>query len=236
METRKTILNWRHFDFKVGNREKLSARFENDASVKGCRALRLPTDYTMNDDVKTCSKCGKTEAPHRQFWQKDAQRWKTYSSCRTCEVESATRRHAEHPNKREYKSWVQMRQRCKNQNTTGYENYGGRGISVDPKWESFETFLTDMGPRPSNHSLERVDVNGNYGPGNCVWATTEQQANNKRTNTLITIDGVTKTMGQWCKEYGIRDDTLWRRLERGVPAEKAVVPPKARRSRKDKRA
>lgn len=83
---------------------------------------------------------------------------------------------------REYKTWVNMIGRCENPNVERYPSYGGRGISICKEWrESFEAFLRDMGRKPSpEHSIDRKDVNGNYEPGNCRWATAEVQANNKR--------------------------------------------------------
>jgi hypothetical protein len=82
----------------------------------------------------------------------------------------------------EYSIWRQMRQRCSNSRNTSYKLYGGRGISVCARWDTFENFLADMGRRPSpQHSLDRFPNNdGNYEPGNVRWATAKQQANNRR--------------------------------------------------------
>lgn len=79
-----------------------------------------------------------------------------------------------------YRSWVSMRQRCKNPNATGYQNWGGRGITVCARWDKFSAFLEDMGERPPGTTLERVDNDGDYTPDNCVWATYKQQAANQR--------------------------------------------------------
>ena len=83
-----------------------------------------------------------------------------------------------------YKSWDSMMQRCNNPNTRSFKNYGGRGISVYPPWQQYETFRKDMGERPPGTSLDRIDVNGDYTPSNCRWATAATQARNQRRNRL----------------------------------------------------
>lgn len=83
--------------------------------------------------------------------------------------------------KTEYTIWLNMRRRCTDPNVKGYKYYGGRGITVCERWNTFENFLADMGRRPSwELTLDRINVNGNYEPGNCRWATWKQQANNKQ--------------------------------------------------------
>lgn len=78
-------------------------------------------------------------------------------------------------------AWANMKARCGNPNFEQFKDYGGRGITHCSEWDSAETFLLDMGPKPSNkHTLERRDVNGNYSPDNCYWATWDVQAMNKR--------------------------------------------------------
>lgn len=87
----------------------------------------------------------------------------------------------------EYRAWVEMRQRCYNSHRRGYKNYGGRGIQVCAEWRhSFSAFLNDVGRRPSaDHSLDRINVDGHYEPGNVRWATWLEQCRNRRVATLV---------------------------------------------------
>lgn len=130
-------------------------------------------------------------------------------------------------NRTEYGTWASMKQRCYNSKTIGFENYGGRGITVCDKWRNdFVAFFKDMGPRPSpKHSIERINNDGNYEPGNCYWATKEKQANNSRRNHKITARGQTLSMSEWAHLVGIQRSTLRCRIIRGISPEKAIFTP-----------
>jgi len=127
--------------------------------------------------------------------------------------------------KPEYRIWKGMVGRCTSPGTTGYKDYGGRGIDVCAEWrESFQAFFDHVGKRPSSkHSLDRIDNNGNYEPGNVRWATPIEQARNKRTARFITHNGITKTLPEWAEDIGIMPATLRCRLKHGWPVERALT-------------
>lgn len=101
---------------------------------------------------------------------------------------------------RTHRIWSGMRYRVKNKNEAIYKYYGGRGITVCDRWSSYENFLADMGECPEGLSLDRINVDGNYEPGNCRWATKDQQARNKRRNRFYTYNGKTMCLTDWVRE------------------------------------
>lgn len=123
-------------------------------------------------------------------------------------------------------SWMSMRQRCLNPKCPAFPSYGGRGITICPRWDRFENFLDDMGQRPHGLELDRIDVNGNYEPSNCRWATQLQQGRNQRKTRFATINGATKPLTEWADHYGINRKTLETRLRAGWPVEDALSRPK----------
>jgi len=126
----------------------------------------------------------------------------------------------------EYQAYHDMLQRCYNDKVRNYHRYGGRGIEVCFEWRvSFENFFRDMGLRPSKrYSLDRIENDGNYEPGNCRWATREEQDNNKSANVRYFIDGDSLTISQISRRYNIPRARLESRLKRGDDIEKAVTP------------
>ena len=131
-----------------------------------------------------------------------------------------------------------MRSRCLNESDKGFRNYGARRIKICERWNSFENFLWDMGPRPSSqHTIDRIDNNGDYEPSNCRWATKAEQSQNRRICVLVEIDGVTKPLGTWAVEIGISPSAIGDRYhKRGLRGRPLIAPPKspseAARSRK----
>lgn len=125
-----------------------------------------------------------------------------------------------------YKTWLAMIARCTRPCVNDYARYGGAGIVVCSRWRAFENFLADMGERPSpRHTIDRIDGTKGYEPGNCQWATMEEQQNNKRSNRLLTFGGKTMSISRWARHIGMNKVTLRGRLERGWPIERALRPP-----------
>lgn len=120
-----------------------------------------------------------------------------------------------------YDVWFQMMSRCHKPENPGYPNYGGRGIEVCESWrQGVANFVADMGEPPEGMSLERVDNNGNYEPGNCVWATRHQQQRNQRTN--VKVAGV--VMADWARALGVVQSAINSRVTRhGETHEEAIV-------------
>ena len=115
----------------------------------------------------------------------------------------------------EYKCWKNIRNRCNNPAYSEFAYYGGRGIRVCPEWASFNQFYLDMGPRPSSgHSIERNDVDGDYQPSNCRWATPYEQNRNKRSNRFVNVNGRALCVTDAAKELQIPLSTFLNRLSK----------------------
>ena len=137
----------------------------------------------------------------------------------------------------EYKIWANMLYRCRTESAPNFENYGGRGIKVCIRWETFESFFQDLGPRPSpEHSIDRRDNDLHYSCGKCrecvkrgwtrnvFWATRAEQAANRRTTILIEYKGKVQSISDWHKETGLSRRTIAGRYKKGLPPEQIFAP------------
>jgi len=124
----------------------------------------------------------------------------------------------------EYRVWAKIKERCYVPSARGYEHYGGRGITMSESWRnSFETFLSDMGKRPSDeHEIDRKDTNGNYEKGNCRWVTRIVNARNKRTRHELEFKGRSQCISEWAEELGVKPYVIQTRLRRGWSVERAL--------------
>ncbi len=139
------------------------------------------------------------------------------------------RKHGHHPRGRKsstYQAWGGMRDRCLNTADKRYADYGGRGITICERWDSFRNFLADMGEKPAGLTLGRKDNDGSYSPENCRWETWRQQQNNRRSNCLKTMEGRTQTVAQWAREFGVPRGRVYQRLQRGWSTRRALTEPK----------
>jgi hypothetical protein len=123
----------------------------------------------------------------------------------------------------EHRAWCGMRKRCYNAKGRDYKNYQGRWITVCDRWKSFENFYNDMWPRPDGTSIDRIDVNGNYEPSNCRWATHLQQVNNRKNTVWIEYSGMKKSIADWERYFWFRKCFLQQRLKKWVPFENAII-------------
>jgi hypothetical protein len=124
-----------------------------------------------------------------------------------------------------YRSWRAMTARCTHPSNAKFTNYGGRGIKVCERWKSFPNFLADMGERPAGTSIDRIDSNGNYEPGNCQWLDHSQNCAKSRANRLLTLDGKTQSVAAWARETGISRQAIYERLLTGWSVETALTKP-----------
>ncbi len=163
------------------------------------------------------------------------------SSCGCLQRERASAANSRHRRSAsdEYRIWANMMQRCYNPKTISYENYGGRGIWICQRWrDDVSTFLADVGDRPSvKHSIDRIDNNGGYtcgkcqecaergSPANCRWATRFEQSCNRRTNRLLTHDGETLSVREWCIRLDMKRSTVEVRLRLGWTVARALTTP-----------
>jgi hypothetical protein len=122
-------------------------------------------------------------------------------------------------------AWGQMIARCYDPNHEKYHRYGARGIRVCDRWICFRLFLEDMGERPKDKTLNRIDNDGDYRPDNCEWATHKEQAQNRGNNKLLTFEGKTLCLTEWAREIGITREALRNRINKGWSVDDALTTP-----------
>ncbi len=143
-----------------------------------------------------------------------------------------------HPNRGTWVSWQCVKTRCFNPNDATYEKYGAKGITMCDRWRySFGEFVADLGERPDELSIDRINTKGHYScgkcdqcqlngwPMNCRWATDSEQCFNRTISRPITIDGVTKYISQWCVYFGIKRTTVAERERHGMDIISALTKP-----------
>lgn len=173
--------------------------------------------------------CGSTAAEPKRI-RKDHLRGGKIVSCGCHKDELSARRltvHGECSGRSpEYRSWRAMHARCGAKAGISYKNYVSRGITVCDRWSTYEPFLLDMGRMPGEkHSIDRIDCNRGYEPGNCRWATRSEQARNVRTARMLTVNGKTMGMADWADEVKSTSSRIFARLALGWSDEDAVLLP-----------
>jgi hypothetical protein len=128
---------------------------------------------------------------------------------------------------KDHSRWWDMITRCYNKNSTSFKHYGGRGICVCDEWiQSFDKFMEDMGPPPTDkHTIDRINVNGNYCKKNCRWLTMKQQSLNRRNTKKIEYNGQNLSLSEWSEKLNFNHSVLGKRLKRGWSFEKAISTP-----------
>lgn len=207
-------------------RAQSAAAAARHADLEGARFGRLTILEIIRsrpNKAKVLCSCGKTKTIRLSHIESGAT-----NSCGCLFIE-ATRQTGEsnvtHGMKKtpEYAAWANMHYRCNTETSPAFPSYGGRGIAVCDRWQSFKSFYDDIGPRPSRkHSLERVENDKGYGPSNCIWALPHIQNANRRTTRHLTAFGETRTLMDWCAIFSIKRSTVSERLRRGWSAEDAI--------------
>jgi hypothetical protein len=190
-----------------------------DASKHGRAFWFCLCDCGLERSVSGCHlRCGQTQ------------------SCGCLRAERQLQVHTKHGGKgsAEYRCWRSMLQRCSNPRNASWARYGSRGITVDPALQTFEGFLEAIGPRPSpRHSVDRIDNEGHYEPGNVQWALPKPQARNRASNRILIYDGRSQSMAGWAEEMRLPYPVLQKRLGAGWAIERALTTPVAARRRRD---
>lgn len=198
----------------MANSKHIGARFGKLTVTGVAEVRRSGRQYVQIMD--TVCDCGNTRQTYLANLTSGGIR-----SCKTC-ARPPRQHSAKHPL---YRAWHAIRSRCDDPNNPAFKHYGARGIKLCARWRGaphgFDNFVNDMGPRPTGMSLDRIDNNGDYEPGNCRWADPLTQQNNKTNNVRVTLHGRTLTITQWCRELNISTKRL--RLPRAIGIEDAEI-------------
>lgn len=202
-------------------------------TVIACESYIYPSGRKARKFICSCSCGNKTSVLLYDLLNKKTR------SCKCLSREMSLARSTTHAMSKtaEYKIWAGVIKRCTNKNDLAYKLYGMRGITVCERWKnSFENFFADMGMRPSpKHSIDRIDNNGNYEPGNCRWATTKEQSRNTRRTLRIEFNGKVQCVADWAKELGVNRSSLLDRIQKlNWPIEKVLTQPMSTKYRSKK--
>jgi hypothetical protein len=181
-----------------------------------------------NETHRTCPECHRDNG--RRWIAENREKFKeTQKRYYYADTERGVKRRQRYAEARPYRGiWKSIIDRCYDPDSRHYKNYGKRGIRACDRWRGpggYENFVADVGPRPSlKHSIDRENNNGNYEPGNVSWATSAQQARNRRSNVFTTISGRTMCQLDWAREIGITPRTFRMRIEAGWAEDKLLLP------------
>lgn len=123
-----------------------------------------------------------------------------------------------------YGVWKDMRDRCRNPKRKQWLDYGGRGIDICPEWDDYRAFERDMSPRPPGLTLDRIDNDKGYSPGNCRWATRKEQQRNRREGSYVTIEGTRHRAIELAERSGLKTDTIIARAKSGLSLQDVLSP------------
>lgn len=180
---------------------------------------------TRNSGIKTMWQCRCDCGNLKAVWSHCLKSGAT-TSC-GCRRGEANRERATHgmSNTKPFNVWAGIIKRCTQKGSQNYHRYGARGIRVCARWRKFSNFWEDMKSGYSEGlQIERRNVNGNYEPSNCKWATRSEQANNKTNNVFVEVNGTRKTVAQWAREIGVSEQAIHNRIHAGDSPERIIRP------------